>query len=365
MFPTTAAIFSADTNAFSIEDIELAELQPKEVRVKLHASGVCHMDMAAPELVAPPAIYGHEGVGTVVEIGTAVTRFRPGDRVVMSYGSCGACANCDDGKPYHCDNSWDVTFTGRRADKTPTAYWRGKPVAAAFFQQSSFAQHAVTLEDGLVGVSDDTPSEILAALPCGVLTGVGVVFEQLNVRPGNSIAIFGAGAVGLSSVMAARIVGASPIIAVDLNDDRLALARELGATETINPSQGDVAKLLLSAISRGVQFAVDTTGSSKAFDAAVHSLGVGGELAACILPSPMDDFSFQPMKLFEQAASLKFVSFGNATPKNMIPKMIDLFKDGRLPVDKLIKTYPFENINDACADAKRGAAIKPVLTFND
>ena len=319
------------------------------------------MDLAAHEFTPLPAVFGHEGVGIVEEVGPNVTRTRPGDRIVMSFGSCGVCPNCCQSRPYQCDKSWEITFSGRRLDGSPTVFEGDEPVSACFFQQSAFAEWAITRQEGVVVVSRASDPTILAAMPCGAMTGVGVVFNQLVVRPGDSLSVFGAGAVGLSAVMAARIAGASQIIVSDVNPERLNLARQLGATHTVDAREGDVARRIRDVAPRGVRYAIDTSGASAAFGAAVSSLGVGGVLAACILPQPMNEFRFSPLELFEKAGALVSVSFGNSSPQEMIPLMISLFESGRLPIDRLVTTYPFERINDACADAKRGSVIKPVL----
>jgi len=237
----------------------------------------------------------------------------------------------------------------------------GDPISAAFFNQSSFATHCLTKPQNLVKVDTETDDATLAAFPCGVLTGAGIVFEQFDVQPDEGIVIFGVGAVGLSAVMAAKVVGASPIIVVDMKTDRLSLAMDLGATHSIQPQSQDVDEAVKSVSHSGVPYAIDTTGNAIAFELAIRTLITGGRMAMCILPSPMEDFEFKPFELFVKAASLEGVSFGQAVPQDLIPKLLALFEDGRFPVDRLVSTYDFADINTAVRDSLSGETIKPVL----
>ena len=202
-----AAILNNPESDFKIDDVTLAELADNEVLVEIKACGICHMDIEAKSFMPMPMVLGHEGAGIVVETGKNVSSVKPGDHVILSYAACGECTQCDDHQPYHCSNSWEVTFSGTRLDGTHTVFRSEEPVNAAFFQQSSFASHAITMERGLVKIDPSVPFEIAAAIPCGFLTGTGVVMTQFKLGGEDSLIVFGVGAVGLGAIMAAKKAG--------------------------------------------------------------------------------------------------------------------------------------------------------------
>jgi aryl-alcohol dehydrogenase len=362
---TTAAVCHQPDEPLRLEQVQLSDLRDDEVLVKITATGVCHMDIEGREMLPAPSIQGHEGVGIVQEVGAAVRSVKPGDRVVMSYAWCGQCHSCEHHQPYHCDESWDVTFSGGRLDGSDTVTQNGKRVSAAFFQQSSFAQHAICSERNLVCVDSTLTDARLAAFPCGILTGAGIVCEQFALQPGNSLAVFGTGAVGLAAIMAAKKLDVSPVIAVDINDERLELASALGATHVINAKEGKVAERIQEFCGRGAGFSIDTTGNAMAFNNAIECLAPGGRMAACILPSPMEEFTFKPFQLFVKSLSLEGVSFGRAVARELVPKLVAWHEAGEFPVERLIREYNFEDINQACQDSLAGIAIKPVLKMPD
>jgi len=230
---TQAAIVRSVDGDFVVEDVILADLKPDEALVEIHACGICHMDVEAKGLMALPCVMGHEGAGIVVKVGSDVSSVRPGDRVILGYGFCGQCQPCNHGQPFFCDESWDLTFSGKRLDGGSTATFRdGQPLTAAFFQQSSFARHAITPARSLVNISDDVPWHIAAALPCGFLTGVGSSKNVLGVESGSTLLVRGVGAVGMGAIVGAKMAGCTTIVASDLQSSRLNLAREFGATTT-------------------------------------------------------------------------------------------------------------------------------------
>ena len=364
MMTCEAWVSRAKELPFERTRIELDELRAGEVLVELTATGICHMDVEAKDIVPLPAVFGHEGVGRVARVASGVQDFAIGDRVVMTYAACGSCSHCRERAPYHCDDSWELTFSGRRGDGSATARENGEPISAAFFQQSSFARYAITPARGLARVApslkiDDT---LLAAFPCGVLTGAGVVARQFGFSGGEALAVFGVGAVGLSAIMAARKLGARSIVAVDVRAERLALAKELGATHVINAAEEpDVVARLSHLFPRGLPFVLDTSGNANAFQSAMRSLATGGRMAVCILPAPMEDFQFKPFELFKRAAALEAVSFGSAEAIRFVPEMISWYERGEFPVDRLVTVFPFSNLNEAIAASESGAVIKPVL----
>src|ERR1700744_5688794 len=226
----TAAVARERFGRFTIETLDLAEPRPDELLVRVVASGMCQTDQHGRDgyYDTPlPAVFGHEGAGVVAAVGKDVTRFKPGDHVVMSYPWCGTCANCRRHMESHCANNFALKMRGTRADGSTLMRRGGETVYSAFFQQSSFATHAIANERFAVKVRNDAPLELLGPLACSGQTGAGAVFNSMQPRPGDPFAVFGVGAVGLSGLMAAKIAGCDPIIAVDIHPRRLALAQEL------------------------------------------------------------------------------------------------------------------------------------------
>jgi len=269
-----AAICYGADKPFTIEDVTLDDPRPDEVLVRIVACGICHTDMAVRDGQLPtplPAILGHEGGGIVEKVGADVTHVKPGDRVLMSFNSCGHCPSCDVERPTYCYNFVPENWTGVRPDGSPTARRGAEPVNANFFGQSSFATYALGHARNVVKVPDsaaEIPLERLAPLGCGLMTGAGAVLRSMAVRKGLPIAVFGTGAVGLGAIMAAKIAGANPIIAVDIHDSRLATARELGATHAINSKEQDAIAEIGALCPQGLAYAFDTTGIASIIERA-------------------------------------------------------------------------------------------------
>src|SRR6201981_1300736 len=238
----TAAVVRERSARFTIDTLELCDPRPDEVIVRVVASGMCQTYPAGRDgyFASPyPAVYGHEGAGVVHAVGSAVASLAPGDHVVMSFPWCGTCPNCQQQKYCYCVHGRRLKMHGRRADGSTLMSRNGAAVYSAFFQQSSFGTYALTQERYAVKVRKDAPLEILGPLACSGQTGAGAVLNVMKPKPGDSFAVFGVGAVGLSALMAAKVAGCDPIVAVDLHDHRLALARELGATHTIDHTGHD------------------------------------------------------------------------------------------------------------------------------
>ena len=359
-----AAIQRHVSKGLTIERATLAEPQPYEAVVRIEACGICHMDLDGPSLCTLPAVFGHEGVGVVEAVGSAA-RVKVGDRVILGYGSCGTCPSCTQAHPYYCDQSWDVTFGGRRLDGSATLQdSSGTPLHAAFFQQSSFATHAIVPDHCLVTMPQDIPAEVGASITCGVMTGTGAILNVLNVQSGETVLIVGAGAVGLGAVMAARRAGAGEILVVDVRDDRLILAQELGATAVFNPRMGPMDAWVMTQTGRGVGKLLETSGNATAFASAIASLRTGGHMAYAILPSPMEEYMLKPMPLFEKAARFEALSFGNSVPHDLYPRMLEWWRAGEFPVDRLISKFSFAEINLAMERTRSGDVIKAVIMMD-
>jgi aryl-alcohol dehydrogenase len=360
----TAAVVYKPHAPFSLETVELTAPRSDEILVRIAASGICHTDILAQEHTPLPAVFGHEGAGVVEVIGTAVTRVKPGDRVIISYPWCGTCPKCIEGEPYICDYAMPLSFAGKRLDGSQTIKVGSESISSAFFQQSSFASHALTLERDVVPIRGDHPAEMLAALACGVQTGAGAILNTMRVGAKHSLVVFGAGAVGLSAVMAARLAGASPLIAVDIVESRLQLALELGATHTLNAREGDTATRIRGIVPRGVDFTFETSANEQALNDAIACLGMGGHCGIVIAPHFGQKYPFSPTEILSHAATVQGIIQGSALPNTFLPKLLEFHQQGQFPYDRLITTYDFAQINAAFEDTKAGRTIKPVLKMS-
>lgn len=363
----TAAVARERFGPFSIEQVELTEPRADELLVRVVASGMCQTDQHGRDgyFNTPlPAVFGHEGAGIVEAVGSGVTRFRPGDHVIMSFPFCGICANCRREMESHCRNNTALKMSGTRADGSTLMSQGGAPIYSAFFQQSSFATHAIANERYTVKIRKDAPLDLVGPFACSGQTGAGAVFNSLRPRPGDSFALFGAGAVGLSSLMAAKIAGCDPIIAVDIHDKRLALARELGATHTINHSgRTDVVQEIRTITGGGVRHSIETSAHPAVLREAVEALMPAG---TCILLGSARKGSEVALEMpfLQEGRTLHGVIQGESRPWEFLPKLVDFLMDGVMPVDRIISFYPLAEINRAAEDSNSGAAIKPVLRMS-
>ena len=363
----TAAVLPSPDAPFEIRELEIADPRPGEVLVRIVGAGMCHTDLLARIPGAPfpmPVVLGHEGSGIVEKVGDGVTKVAPGDKVVLSYASCGRCNNCETGLPQYCELFGALNFMGSRLDgSAPVSGTDGGKMGCCWFGQSSFASHAMANERNVVKVTvDDVNLEILGPLGCGFQTGAGAVLNSLAARPGSSIVIYGAGAVGLAGVMAAKIAGCSTIVAVDLHDNRLALAKEVGATHSINAkTTADVTAAVRDFTGGGSQYALDTTGVPAVIRGAVDALRATG--TCVIVGVVMGDISFSASG-FLDGKSVHGVIEGDAYPADFIPKLIEWHRRGMFPIEKLVKTYRLDQINEAQHDSESGATIKPIFIFS-
>lgn len=353
-----AAVLRRKGGTLRIESLEMEGARDDEVLVRLVASGICHTDIDFCDSWNKgdgPLVLGHEGAGVVEQAGRSVKSVRRGDHVVLSYQSCGRCRQCRSGRPARCGRFWEANFGFRRLDGS-NALERSS-VRGHFFGQSSFASHLLATERNLVKVTKDIPLELLAPLGCGLQTGAGTVMNSLAVPAGKSIAIFGTGAVGLAAVMAARIVKASPIIAVDRNPARLELALELGATHAIDSRREDIAPRIAAITGSGADYVLEITGSPEMYQIAVDVLNPHGTVALIAAPGGGGSLP--------GGRRVVGIIQGDAVPQRFIPKLIGLYQSGEFPFDRLVKFYSFSDINKAIADARHGKTIKPVLRISE
>ncbi|NKB69994.1 MAG: alcohol dehydrogenase catalytic domain-containing protein [Candidatus Latescibacteria bacterium] len=359
-----AAVLRGEAAPFSLESIDLESPRANEVLVRIEGVGVCHTDVKVQHGVRPiphPIVLGHEGSGVVEEVGSAVTKVQPGDRVVLTYNSCGICPNCQNDQAAYCLDVVELTFGGKRADGSSPLSQNGEVVHGCFFGQSSFADYAMATERNVVKVDRDVPLELLGPLGCGIQTGAGAVLNSLAAKADSSILIIGTGSVGLSALMGAVVAGCSTIIAVDINPQRLALAGELGATHTIDGAETDDLVAAVQAIcAGGVNYSLDTTGVPALLRQAVECLAILGSCAH-IGGGAADAQVEVPMRHLLLGRTLRGVVQGDSVPDIFIPRLIDLYLSGRFPFDRLISFYQLEDINQAIDDMHHGKAIKPVL----
>ncbi|MFT4307683.1 MAG: NAD(P)-dependent alcohol dehydrogenase [Microbacterium sp.] len=364
---TLAAVVREADGPITLEELELDALRPTEVRVRMTATGVCHTDAVVREQIYPtplPAVLGHEGAGIVDAVGDAVTSVVPGDHVVLSVNTCGVCRHCREGAGTYCASLYALNFGGTRLDGTTgLTDASGAAVSSHFFGQSSFATIATADERAVVKVPDDVPLELMGPLGCGIQTGAGAVMNVLDPEAGSSFAVFGAGAVGLSALLAAVAVGCGTIVAVDVNDERLALARELGATHTVNGRTEDAPTRIQEITGGGVDYALETSGVSAVLRQTVDSLGVRGTVGVVGAQAPGTETPFETGLSITRGWSLRMIIEGDSVPQVFIPRLIELWRQGRFPFDRLVREYPFAEIEEAFAASARGEAIKPVLRF--
>jgi aryl-alcohol dehydrogenase len=360
----TAAVARERFGPFSVEEVNLTDPRPDELLVKIIASGMCQTDQHGRDgyyNTPLPAVFGHEGAGIVLAVGNAVTRFTPGDHVVISFPSCGTCANCRRNMEWHCQDNFKLKMSGKRPDGSTLMSQNGAPVYSAFFQQSSFATHAIASERFAVKVRSDAPLEVLGPLACSGQTGAGAVLNTLQPAPGDALAVFGVGAVGLSALMAAKIAGCDPIIAIDVHPERLALGRELGATHVLdNNGSVDVVREIRNITDAGVRFSVDTSAQPAVLRAAVQALMPGGTCVLLGSARSGTEVSLE-MPFLQFGRSLRGIIQGASQPQVFIPQLVDFIMEGRFPIERTITFYSLDDINRAAHDSSNGVTIKPVL----
>src|SRR5271167_823388 len=359
----SAALVQEVGAPFTLSDVDLQAPAPDEVVVQIAGAGICHTDIAVKEGHLPfplPGVLGHEGSGTVVDVGADVRTVTVGDQVAISFNSCNACPRCAKGEPAYCHNFLEYNFGGVRPDGSSGLASAGTKLGANFFGQSSLATHALAHERNVVKLPPGAPVELVGPLGCGIQTGAGAVLNSLDVQPGSTVVITGAGAVGLSAVMAAVVRKAASIIAVDLHESRRVLASELGATHAVDPQAGPLADQIREIAPAGADYAIDTTAVTPVVEQLLSCLGMRG-----LLGVPADPRAVFSIGLFQTpllGLTIRGIVEGDAEPQTFIPYLLDLHRQGKFPFAKLITTMPFAQINEAVAAQLRGEVLKVVLT---
>ncbi len=362
---TKAAVAYKGEPAFKMETVKLDSLRSDEILVRVKGVGLCHTDLVFKSGAAPypfPAVFGHEGSGVVEAVGGDVTKVAPGDHVLMTFRSCGDCDRCDTGDAAYCRTMPNLNYAGRREDETSVYSNDAGPVSSNFFGQSSFAAHAVTYERNLVKVEKHLPIELLGPLGCGIQTGAGAVMRSLNAPAGSAMLITGGGSVGLSAVMGSVIQGCSTIILVEPMAKRRRLAMELGATHTIDPAAtADLAEAIRSIVPLGVDNALDTTGIPDVLNASLASLGSKGTLGLVGVAAGGTPLPGEVNAVMALGQSVKGIIEGDSDPDVFLPELLKHYEQGRLPIEKLIKTFKLSQINEAIADQHSGGCVKAIL----
>jgi aryl-alcohol dehydrogenase len=361
-----AAVLRTGHGPFTVEELSVGEPNEHEVLVRIVAAGMCHTDLLMrelpPEFFPGPQVYGHEGAGIVEAVGSAVTTVGPGDHVVLSFTSCHHRPPCQLNRRPYCFNFQLHNMSGGRVDGT-SAFTDadGQGVGSHFFGQSSFAQHTVVAEDTIVKVDSALDLTKLGPLGCGIQTGAGTIFNTLSVEPGATIVIAGAGALGLSAVMAAQVADAGAIIAIDRHANRLDLAKKYGATDVISAVPTELAGAILEASGGGARYSFDTTGNAAVGRGLYEGLDNIGTLAMAGVGFAEVTFDFLSMIGGRRIVG---VMEGDSVPSELIPQLAALNAAGRFPFDQLITIFPIEQINKAEAASTSGSVIKPVLSFD-
>ena len=363
-----AAVLFEAGQTVEIREVDVQDPAPGEVRIQMAAGGVCHSDLhvMSGHLPAPlPAVLGHEGAGIVADVGTGVTAVKPGDHVIPLWRlSCGECEYCSGGRPALCAAGTEIRWSGRLLDGTTRFKLDGEEIKH-FAGVSSFSNYTVLPEQAVLKIPDDLPLERAALLGCAVITGVGAVTHGAGVKPGGTVAVFGTGGVGVNVVQGAALSGAEQIIAVDLIPSRLEEAKRFGATHAVNASEGDPVEQIRDLTGgRGVDYSFEVIGLPVTMRQAYDCLAKRGVAMMVGISPSTAEITIPSMSLVFEERVVTGSLYGSAAPKIDIPRLIDLYRAGKLMLDELLtRTYPIEEINQAYADLESGATLRSVVTF--
>ena len=366
---TTAAVLNEPGGAFALEDIDVAQAGPGEIRVAIHAVGICHTDLviASGAMGNPfPMVLGHEGAGIVESVGEGVHSVKPGDKVLLSFNSCGRCARCEQNKPAYCAEFLALNMGTVRPDGSSRLNRNGQAIADNFFGQSSFAGLAVANERNVLKLADDADLAVLAPLGCGIQTGVGAVLRSLGGQRGEALLVIGGGAVGLSALLGGVIVGCDPIVVIEPRMERREMAMELGATAAIDPAgTEDIVAAVRAIHAGGFDMIVDTSGHMPTLERTPEMIATLGRIGLVGVPGAMDAVLPVPvLQWLTMGGTVRGVVEGDSDIAGFLPELIGYHAAGRLPYEKFVRYYPFEKINEAVTDSLSGDCIKPVLTVS-
>jgi alcohol dehydrogenase len=358
----------AESKPFTIEDVNLEGPGEGEVLVEVTAAGLCHSDLsqvAGLRKRTLPVVGGHEGAGVVREVGPGVTRLRPGDHVVMTVATgCGHCQPCINIRPALCENvsasrSQGLLPNGMRKlsrDGSPVYHYSGI---------SSFAQYSVTVPNTLIKIDPAIPLDIAAMFGCAVVTGAGAVFNAADLKPGQNVAVFGLGGVGLNAVMAARIAGASEIIGIDISEGKFPLAMELGCTRTLSARDPRLTEVVKDQTQGGVDFAFEISGSKAAMTSAYAMTRKGGEVICVGLGASSELYQYPHAMLVSEEKAIRGSLMGSGVAERDIPLLLKLYRSGKLPVDRLKSgAMGFDQLNLSLDMLESGEVVRQILLPN-
>lgn len=367
MTRTARAVVHRQGQPLAVETITVAPPGRGELTLKVAACGVCHSDLSATNGTVglpPPIVLGHEGVGTVVQVGPGTRDLAVGDTVLTSFvRMCGRCAACMSGHPARCEHLSEALYT--LPDGTVRTHDAAGQPLNVFCGVGAMAEYVTIHADNAIKVdATGVPMPSAAIVSCAVMTGVGAVTNTARVEPGSRVAVFGLGGVGLSAVQGAHLAGAASIIAVDTNPDKLAQAGQFGATDTVNASEQDVVKALRSR--GGVDYAFECVGSSALVGQAYKCLARGGTVVVVGLAGPRDEASLRLAALTLDERCVRGSNYGSARPQKDIPALLALYRSGRLKLDEMVtRTYGIEQGPQAFADLQAGRNLRGVIVFDD
>ncbi len=351
-----------------VEEVELVEPEAGEVLVKVEAAGLCHSDLSVIDGTRPrvmPMVLGHEAAGVVEAVGPGVTEVREGDRVVFSFvPACGRCRFCAVGRPALCERGNAANAAGCLLDGS-CHFRSGEHHLHHHLGASAFSRFTVAAQESLVRVDPDVPPEVAALFGCAVITGVGAVLNTARVEPGSSVAVFGLGGVGLSALLGARAAGAHPIAAVDVREEKLALARTLGATYAVHAGEEDAVARVRELTGGGAAYVFECAGSERVLEQAYLATARGGTTVTVSLPDPSRTLRLPAVTLVTEERTLRGSYMGSAVPRRDIPRFLGMYKAGLLPVDRLLsRVIRLEEINEAFDALAEGTVVRQVIRFS-
>ncbi|MDI9330339.1 MAG: NAD(P)-dependent alcohol dehydrogenase [Alphaproteobacteria bacterium] len=363
----TAVVLEQAGAPMRLQTLHMQDPRPDEMRVRVVASGLCHTDISMlkrPFPVDQPIVLGHEGAGVVEAVGAAIGRFKPGDRVLLSYNHCQTCPSCLSHAPSYCHYFFGRNFLGQRPDGTTGLARQGQPVRHHFFGQSTFASHCLVNETNAIPVPEHIDHELfkmLGPMGCGLQTGAGAMFNVLRPEPGQSVVVLGSGAVGMAAIMAARAMGATTIVAVDRVASRLDLAQELGATHGVLANGDDWVARIKALCGGGAHVSLDTTAHPEVLRVGLEVLGplgrcgfVGGAAPGTTLPVDVRDMMLG-------GKTLRGIVEGDANAQAFIPQLLRLHARGLFPFERMVRFYPLADFQQAIDDSLSGLTVKPIL----
>lgn len=362
------AAVSREVGRLAIEQVELDPPQDSEILIRMQAAGVCHSDLHTyrGELRAtPPLVLGHEGAGIVEAAGSRVSRFKPGDKVLVNWlPACESCTTCLSGRHNLCERLARTTFKALMLDGTTRLKTTDGMPLKHLLSAATMADYAVVDESGAVPVPEDIPYEIAVVVGCAVATGVGAVIRTAQARPGLPAAVIGCGGVGLSAIQGCKLTGCNPIAAIDVMDSKLEFARALGATHKINSSEVDLVDALRELTGSGPEYVFDSVGSAQTIEAALRAVRPGGAAVIVGLHAAKSEAAIPAGMLVLQNKRLLGSFAGSIRPRLDLPMLLELYRAGKLQLDELItKRYPLDELPQAFDDMEAGKVARGVLVF--